>query len=195
MGFGFLSNSSIKGNSIEDTWDGIFLIESSNNIIKDNLILNASEAGIGLETSNYNIISKNIVIGNCSGSLPVVGMVCYSSSNNTLSENQITSDYNICLSYSSCYNTISSNNISDSKSYGIYICFYGNSSSDYNSIYYNNFINNTMNAYDECNNTWYNTSSLAGNYWDDFESNPGYPNVYEISGGDNVDFYPLTYPH
>jgi len=41
-------------------------------------------------------------------------------------------------------------------------------------------------------NKWDN--GYEGNYWDDFADNPGYPNVYEIPGGNNIDLYPLIPP-
>ncbi len=39
-------------------------------------------------------------------------------------------------------------------------------------------------------------SSMSGNSWDDFETNPGYPDYYEIEGnGTGIDYLPIvTYP-
>jgi hypothetical protein len=34
--------------------------------------------------------------------------------------------------------------------------------------------------------------STVGNYWDDFEINPGFPNYYEVEGsGTGIDYYPI----
>ena len=73
-----------------------------------------------------------------------------------------------------------------------------------NSIYHNNFINNTIQAYDMGNNTWDNGYPSGGNYWSDFDepSEGAYDNnsdgivdsPYNISGGSNQDLYPLMYP-
>jgi len=80
------------------------------------------------------------------------------------------------------------NNISNNN-YGIYL-----SGSSYN-IIYNNFISNTNNAYDDGSNTWNDT--VYGNYWSDYtgvDSNgDGIGDIpYDISGGDNNDYYPLV---
>ena len=43
------------------------------------------------------------------------------------------------------------------------------------------------------NNRW--NLGDVGNYWSDFESNPGYPDCYEIPGeGGGVDYYPNAAP-
>ena len=63
-----------------------------------------------------------------------------------------------------------------------------------NTIYHNNFIMNSQNAWDECTNIWYHETLLEGNFWDDFVENPGYPDAYQIPGGSNIDPYPLIIP-
>lgn len=75
--------------------------------------------------------------------------------------------------------------------------------SEFNEIYFNNFIDNIEQARDECINIWYNQSQQKGNYWSDFDSpeEKAYDNdsngiidsPYEIPV-DNYDLYPLAMP-
>ncbi|MBU1975592.1 MAG: right-handed parallel beta-helix repeat-containing protein [Nanoarchaeota archaeon] len=60
----------------------------------------------------------------------------------------------------------------------------------------NQFTNNEVSAYEELyssSSQWHNNE--AGNYWSDFESNPGYPEYYEIPGpGNGIDIFPIEEP-
>ncbi|MGB2698183.1 MAG: NosD domain-containing protein [Candidatus Zixiibacteriota bacterium] len=82
------------------------------------------------------------------------------------------------------------------------------SSSDSSIMFYNNFLNNTQNAYDEGINIWDNGYPGGGNYWSDYTGSDNYlgPNQdapisdgigdipYDIPGGSNQDNYPLMNP-
>jgi parallel beta-helix repeat protein len=66
-----------------------------------------------------------------------------------------------------------------------------------NVLHHNNFIDNTQSAYDECTNTW--DDGTEGNYWSDYagvdDDGDGLGDTpYEITGGANVDNYPLMCP-
>jgi parallel beta-helix repeat protein len=65
-----------------------------------------------------------------------------------------------------------------------------------NQIYFNNFIDNIQNAYDEENNNW--DSGCAGNFWDDYtgvdENEDGIGDTtYTILENETYDWYPLIH--
>ena len=97
---------------------------------------------------------------------------------------------------------ISNNNVSNNE-YGIYL-----SSSSKNTIY-NNYFNNTNNAYDDSYNTWNITPTagtniiggpwIGGNYWSDYTGTDSDgdglgDSQYPITCGRSVDRYPLMSP-
>jgi parallel beta-helix repeat protein len=212
----------ISGNNITNNDDGIDIWYSSNNSIAGNTVTANSGVGISLsESSNNNSISGNN-LGNNYG-----GIWLYSSSNNTLTRNNITNNNHdgISLSYSSgniisgnnitnndyndiylsggidlfysSGNIICGNNITNNKDYGIQLLY----SSNNNSIYHNNFINNLEQVYSsKLTNTW-DDGAGKGNYWSDYEER--YPNATKIGGiwgtpyvidENNQDNYPLVVP-
>ena len=121
------------------------------------------------------------------------------SNNNSIINNDIfvtggcyppASSYGIKLN-NSFNNTIIGNNIRESD-YGIYI---DNLSYD-NTIYHNNFVVNTQNAYDNATNIWDDGYPSGGSYWDDYTGSDSDGDgigdtPYNISGGTNQDLYPL----
>ncbi len=77
--------------------------------------------------------------------------------------------------------------------FGIYIGYLSNC----NTLYHNNLISNTINAYDTCTNQW--NSTTAGNYWSDYTGNDsnhdGIGDTHHpIPGGTSVDHFPLMQP-
>lgn len=106
----------------------------------------------------------------------------------------------------SIYSNIFNNTISNNSEIGLDIASSSDDllgpidilKSENNTIYHNNFINNSQHTNDASNNFWsYNNE---GNYYDDYteldKNNNGIGDEpYEILGGDNVDEYPLMMPY
>jgi len=187
-------NNTVSGCTIYSNGDdGILIYSNSNNnsIFNCNIYSN-DDFGIWISTSsNYNNISGcNIYSNNNAG----VGMgyssihnvihgcniydnedgVYISSSNNVVSGCNISSNNYRGINIQASSNEIKSNYITGNQ-YGIYI------GSVNNNLIYNNYFNNTINAYDEGNNIW-NISKisgknilggawLGGNYWHDYAGN------------------------
>jgi parallel beta-helix repeat protein len=129
--------------------------------------------GIGITGYNNTLIGNNASNNYCSYDCPFRnGGIYLSSSNNGIlsSNNVLNNSYGIYISYASKSdnNTIIGNNISNNRLYGIYI--YKPYPISYNTtIYLNNFINNTKQAYSNSNtNTWDSGYPSSGNYWSEY---------------------------
>lgn len=166
------NNTTVQGNILTENTLGIYLGYSFNNKITANVITNNSE-GIYLIRSSQNIIEKNEITNNNR-----IFQTLYRFNNDGIS---MRNAYN---------NTITNNTISNNLGAGIILyrlC-------ENNTIYYNNFINNSQNANDTGNNSWDN--SERGNYWDDYTGSDNNGDEigdtpYNILGGNKQDRYPL----
>jgi len=157
-------------------YKGIEVQDVSNTIITGCNLSNNSNIGITIKRS-YDTLLDNCIIEYNLG----IGV------------NFVSSDSNI----------ISNSRISNNGNYGIRLRSLEESNG--NIIHNNILIMNGVNAFDECSNTWYNTTLQEGNYWDDYTGNdiyhgpnqdiPGSDGIgdtpYDIPGGSNQDLYPL----
>jgi parallel beta-helix repeat protein len=160
-------NNSIIYNIFADNQQGIIMAFSSNNTIKYNVFSENEIGGIGLHFESYNntVMENEIHSG-------VEGISLLNAYNSTITNNSIwNNDNGIFLWYSSG-NSISGNTVKANKDYGIY---FGYSNNNY---IFNNYFNNTINAWDDGFNTWNITQNpgtniiggpwLGGNYWNDY---------------------------
>jgi parallel beta-helix repeat protein len=207
------TNNIIKNNYIFENVYGIKLEDSHNNTIKNNIISDNVGAIFISKCDSIEINANNISKNNG-------GVILMDSGNTTINSNEIfKNNYGIYLKrsrdnniigndiilnyqfgiwlYNSSFNKIILNNNISKNNQGIKL----KNSCYFNHIYQNNFLNNTKNAYDECNNAWDNEK--YGNYWSDYIEK--YPEAkkkilkpwmwdtpYKINGGKNNDNCPLT---
>jgi len=194
----YSSNNTLTSNSASNNSDGIYLWYSSNNTFTNNTATNNYHCGIYLYYSSNNTLTNNTASNN-----DYHGVWLDESSNNTLTNNTASdNNYDGILLYFSSNNTFTSNSASNNSD-GIYL-----HSSNNNTIY-NNYFNNTNNAYDDGTNAWNTTKTpginiigghyLGGNYWSGYSGNDTNKDgigdtPYNITGGENKDYLPLTTP-
>jgi parallel beta-helix repeat protein len=157
---GYSSNyNSISGNNITNNEYGIYLGQSSNNSISGNNVTANNKYGIWLHSSSNNSISGNNIANNDGG-------IRLSSSSNTIAGNNITANNEFGISlYASSSNTIAGNIITN-NGYGIRLDY-----SSSNTIYHNNFMDNTNQVYSSGSiNIWDDGYPSGGNYWSDYTS-------------------------
>ena len=197
----------ITGNVIDQCgYSCIYFTYSDNNNIKNNILTGTLpvDYGFGICFGGFvkkTIISENIIVNNSRGMYLSIG--CW---RNTISKNIIMDNSEGLLLGrgnnevgGASNNIIFANEISRSTIYGIH-CEKGSRN---NKLYCNNFIDNSNeeggNAYDEGFNLWFwfKFFRLKGNYWDDFETNPGFVmGKYKVPPKlfFNTDWFPLKEP-
>lgn len=181
----------IKNCTIEDcTGSGVFFHNLSNGTIKNSTVQNNTEYGIEVgvvplgsdDPDNVNI--TNNTISDTETDVLLIGFNA-TVSNNTILNN---TDYAIYLygnDSNVTYNILKNNTGYAIKAFDSYD----------NYIYENVFIDNNASnsghqACDNKNSNHWNTTTI-GNYWTDWDDNPGAPGEYNIDGsGGNKDYHP-----
>jgi parallel beta-helix repeat protein len=139
--------------------------------------------GVSLQ-NNVNVTIKNTSIKNF-----YYGIKISSSSNNTISRNNITASNQDGIGlWSTEYNSISGNNITNNGE-GIHL-----ESSSGTKFYHNNFVNNGVYSYDS-ENVWDDGYPSGGNYWSDYNgtdaNHDGIGDTPYVIDANNKDNYPL----
>jgi parallel beta-helix repeat protein len=129
-------HSIITDNILSQGYHGIFLDNSNNHLIYDNIIQNNAGDGIRLNRSNDNVnISFNTILRNRNG------ISFYSSQRDKLYNNEIKNNKQngIFLNRTCQNNIIINNNVSKNGNHGIYLNDYSNHQTiTSNQVYYNN---------------------------------------------------------
>lgn len=190
------NNIIIDGGSI-----GQLIIVNCTNFEVKNLHLNYTDVGIEIAYSTGIKITDSNLSSNDRAAIHLYASTNINITDNVLSNNWVGIDLEASL------NNITRNNFSDNR-YGIWTDLSSN-----NLICHNNFLNNTVQAYDksEGGNQWDNGYPLGGNYWSDYsgidyykgayQDIPGYDQIGDTSykniegSADEVDNYPLMEPY
>jgi len=173
------NNNTISNNFLENVVGGFMSYTYTNNtVISENTIKNCLYYGIGIgsgsniiisknviENSNYGIYFSYILNSTISGNIvsnSEMGISMFNSNNTKISKNSIENNKKGIHLGSSNGNIVSRNIIRNNKEFGVYLF-----ESTQNLFFQNSFLNNSVHAYDDgVNNYWNN--SIIGNYWDNY---------------------------
>jgi parallel beta-helix repeat protein len=163
---------SIKGNTSQANTGGGLLVNSDNNEIVDNILMDNTNTGLGLNYANGNIVKDNQCTGNNTG-----GMWLTSASENAITDNtcDTNSGHGIVLTSGSSNNDLTGNSADENGQVGILFL----SQSNYNTVTWHSASNNSTGIKvinSECNNITISS----------FNANRGYGAILDSSSGNNI---------
>jgi parallel beta-helix repeat protein len=189
-----LTGVTVERVKISNFYSGIGMYLSTKITLVQNELTNNSY-GIYVNWSNDSIISRNKVMHNNGGGLYIPSEFNVTFEDNLVSWNN---DYAMRVEYTrNC--TFLRNVVANTYGPGINMVLSYN-----NTVYHNDFINNTPNAINQWSvNIWDNGHLSGGNYWDDYQTK--YHDTAEIDSsgiwgtpyvidGNNTDRYPYVRP-
>ena len=187
---GYDSSNIIKHNIIHNnSWYGIIFYIGSNNVITQNIITHNAESGIGFLYPQENLISNNVITSNRYG---ITDSIYYSGNRYKYNIVLDNSRYGFYMRGENA--SVIGNVIGFNGEYGIY----ATDGSNNTHVFHNNFIENSVHAYDDgFSNYWDDGYPSGGNYWDDYNGSDsngdGIGDIpYNIPGGGySQDRYPL----
>ena len=196
--------SNIFNCKTNDALTGMELLNSSYLNI-DNYTHTGRGANHAIKFKDY---TNNATISNCSITNTLRAIYFYNAVQdvNIFGNNLFDNDYGMMFLLENKDLLIFDNNVSNSSIIGILFGFPGNPGfySNDSIIYHNNLFNNTENANDtDSSNTWYDSISQEGNYWDNYDepSEGAWDNNSDLIADDpytvpgdygNQDLYPLV---
>jgi len=201
----------LESNQIMNTYYGIFVDGrekgSSNIHIVDNNITNVACAVLLSNCSYSYILTNNVYVPMYGCGFKIVGLGESESRFNLISDNNIIGNqWTTGIHIDGPNNTICNNWVSNCST-GIKLF---SAASSNNTIYHNNFINNTEQAYVHnwaLNDKWNFDCSIGGNFWSNhitadkfsgkYQNQPGSDGICDtpyIIHGSNIDEYPLMGP-
>ena len=196
-----ICNVTIRNMSIKSFRDGVCEDNCFNGHVEE-MNLYSNYYGIHFQSSDSNTISGNNITGNT-----IAGILLEHSSSNNISKNGQANSITfngvggIKLQFFSNNNSIIDNYLASNSFWAIYV-----DGSRYNSIFYNRFSNNAAYS-DSPSNSWDNGYPAGGNYWSGYSGADHFRGPYQnetgsdgigdsphtISSG-NVDRYPFIQP-
>lgn len=188
--------------------NGIELFTADHNVIAENYVANKGQSGIYLTDSDFNIVVGNVVNSNGESGIRIrsrwwsslgfwVDAPCY---NNTIAKN--IANFNvegIYMNGETKYSTIVNNTLTQNN-YGIFLKEEGGYHPTYNTIYHNNFIDNTfLQARDDGANIFDGGYPSGGNYWSNYTgtdaNHDGIGDTPYIIDTNSQDNYPSMNPN
>ncbi|MDG6220183.1 MAG: NosD domain-containing protein, partial [Candidatus Thermoplasmatota archaeon] len=187
------NNTVSYSNTFLNNGAGIYIASSKHNLVQHNNIFKNNNYSIYLVEADHNMILYNNVSFN-----NLYGITIGNSHWNIVMGNNVTNNQRgIWITGSSSHTKISENTIFANEEYGVYL----DSATNDNLVYHNNFMANTIHAYDLGDNTWnLSYGDGGGNYWSDWTSpdvnNDGFVDLpRSVPDGENEDMWPHTIPY
>ncbi|MHA1346549.1 MAG: NosD domain-containing protein [Candidatus Heimdallarchaeaceae archaeon] len=179
--------STIINNTFDFNYSGISLRYSGYSELINNTFRSNTVSGIGITSSTCMSIINNTV------EQSIYGIALHQVLLTNITANRIIqNEYGIIISSNCEVNTISFNIFLKNKNNAINIGMSSNINFIHHNSFFNNNENSTSQAYDSgSGNYWYDTLTLEGNYWSDWNQTNGY-----LIGGSSgsTDPYPLLEP-
>jgi parallel beta-helix repeat protein len=178
---------------IQSDGDGI-VVERSNIIIDG--VGHIAQGTMIYDSRGIDLTGRgNVTIKNMTVEAFDSGIRLSSSSHNSLSGNNVAKNYYGIRLDNASNNILSGNNITANGFSGIWLY-----SSSINSVYHNNFVNNTQQVASFASiNVWDDGYPSGGNYWSDYNgtdaNHHGIGDTAYIIDANNRDHYPLMTPH
>ncbi len=194
--FNLIKNNQINDNDVY----GVYLYLSDGNDVMENDIESNYARGVHIADSEYNTVGSNYISDNREG----IRIESRSENNGVINNTILNSQWYGLYLWRAHKNEIRENIVyKTDEYYGINL-----KECEYNDIYWNDFMDDVKDAYDDGTNNWSADYPDGGNYWSNYSGvdeksgvdqdqpgSDGFGDIpYTIAGGDNLDHYPFMEP-